>query len=61
MDASFDSPYGVIGSAWSYGKDGSWTWRFTIPANTTATVTVPGGKTEKLCAGTYVRKVAAMP
>ena len=59
VDASFDSPYGVIKSAWSYGKDGSWTWNFTIPANTTATVTVPGGKTETLCAGTYERKVAA--
>jgi len=61
VDASFDSPYGVIRSAWSYGKDGSWTWNFTIPANTTAAVTVPGSKTETLCAGTYTRRVAAMP
>ena len=61
VDASFDSPYGVIRSAWSYGKDGSWTWNFTIPANTTATVTVPGGKSENLCAGTYTRKVASLP
>ena len=61
VDAAFDSPYGVIRSAWSYGEDGSWTWKFTIPANTTATVTVPGGKTETLCAGTYTRNVASMP
>lgn len=57
VDASFDSPYGMIRSAWSYGKDGSWIWNFTIPPNTTATVTVPGGKSETLGSGTYTRKM----
>ena len=61
VDASFDSPYGVIKSAWAYGKGGEWTWNFTIPANTTATVTVPGGKSETLGAGTYTRKITALP
>ena len=55
VDAAFDSPYGTIRSAWSYGGDGTLTWTFTIPANTTATVKVPGGATEELPAGTYTR------
>ena len=54
VDASYDSPYGVIRSAWSYGGEG-WTWTFTIPANTTATVKLPDGNVEKLGAGTYTR------
>ena len=55
MEAAYDSPYGVIRSAWAYGADGKWTWTFTIPANTTATVKTPGGKSEELAAGTYTR------
>lgn len=58
VDAEFDSPYGKIRSAWKYGSDGKWTWTFTIPANTTASVKVPGGAQEKLAAGTYTRTVA---
>ena len=53
VDAAFDSPYGTIRSAWSYGGDGTLTWTFTIPANTTATVKVPGGETKEYVAGTY--------
>jgi alpha-L-rhamnosidase len=60
VDASFDSPYGIIRSAWSYGKDGSWTWNFTIPPNTTAIVVVPGCKSETLGPGTYMRKVVSL-
>ena len=55
VDASFDSPYGTIRSAWSYDKDGKWTWTFTIPANTIATVRLPWGAVETLSAGTYTR------
>ena len=55
VDASFRSPYGTIKSAWKYGEDGKCTWRFTIPANTSATVKLPCGKVERLSAGTYVR------
>ena len=53
VDASFDSAYGRITSSWRYGREGKWTWTFTIPANTTATVTVPGGKAKEYVAGTY--------
>ena len=55
--ASFDSPYGVIRSAWAYDADGKCTWKFTIPANTTATVKLPGGAVEELAAGTYERSL----
>ena len=54
VDASFDSAYGTIRSAWAY-EDAKCKWTFTIPANTTATVKVPGGETEELSAGTYTR------
>ena len=57
VDASFNSPYGMIRSAWAYGEDGVLTWSFTIPANTVATVRTPGsGKVETLAAGSYTRK-----
>ena len=55
VDATFDSPYGEIRSAWAYGKDGKWSWTFTIPANTSATVKLPNGSVEELAAGTYTR------
>ena len=55
VDAAFDSPYGEIRSAWVYGKDGKWSWTFTIPANTSATVKLPNGSVEELAAGTYTR------
>ena len=53
VKACFRSPYGPIKSAWSYDEAGKWTWTFTIPANTTATVTVPGEKPKEYVAGTY--------
>lgn len=40
VDASFDSAYGIIRSAWSC-KDGKITVDVTIPANTTAEVYLP--------------------
>ena len=52
-EACYDSAYGKIASAWRYDSDGKWTWTFTIPANTTATVTVPGGETKEYVSGTY--------
>ena len=51
--ARYRSAYGMVESAWKYGADGKWTWRFRIPANTTAAVTVPGQKPEEYTAGTY--------
>ena len=54
VEAAYDSPYGMIRSAWRYAGD-DWTWTFTIPANTTATVKLPDGKVERLGAGTHTR------
>jgi len=51
--ASFNSPYGPIASEWTLGAAGRFKWTFTIPANTTATVTIPGGETKEYVAGTY--------
>ena len=42
VDASFISPEGVIKSSWKYGDDGTWTWTFTVPKGTSATVSAPG-------------------
>ncbi len=40
VDASYDSPYGVIGSSWR--RDGDrLVWNIEVPANTTATVRLP--------------------
>ncbi|MBP5511635.1 MAG: family 78 glycoside hydrolase catalytic domain [Kiritimatiellae bacterium] len=52
VSARFRSPYGEIRSEWRYEGD-RWIWAFTIPANTSAEVTVPGGKTETYASGTY--------
>jgi alpha-L-rhamnosidase len=43
IEAEYDSPAGLIRSAWKYSVDGSLVWKFTIPAGTTATVIPPGG------------------
>ncbi len=53
VTASFRSPYGPIKSAWKYADDGTITWTFTIPANTTATVKLPGQTPKEYVAGTY--------
>ena len=59
VDAEFNSPYGKIRSAWAYAGNGGCSWTFTIPANTTATVKLPNGKTEELAAGTYTRTLVS--
>ena len=59
VKASFRSPYGFIKSAWRYDEAGNWTWAFTIPANTTATVKVPGGEVKEYASGTYTVSRAA--
>ena len=41
LDASFRSAAGLIKSSWKYAGD-QWTWTFTVPEGTTATVTLPG-------------------
>lgn len=59
VDAEFNSPYGKIRSSWAYAGNGGCSWTFTIPANTTATVRLPNGKTEELAAGTYTRTLVS--
>lgn len=53
VSASFNSPYGVIRSAWHYTEEGKLSWTFTIPANTTATVLLPGCAAAEYPSGTY--------
>ncbi len=53
VKASFNSAYGPIRSEWSYGSNGKWTWNFTVPANTTATVTIPGEAPKEYVSGSY--------
>ena len=53
LKAEYKSASGVIRSEWKYQGD-TWVWKFTIPAGTTATVTLPGESTSKeYAAGTY--------
>jgi alpha-L-rhamnosidase len=53
LDASFQSAAGLIKSSWKYEGD-TWTWTFTVPEGSTATVTLPGEKESKdYEAGTY--------
>ena len=58
VSARYNSPYGEISSAWEYGEDGKWTWRFSIPANTTARVVVPGSAPKEYVSGDYTVVVA---
>ena len=44
VSASYESVYGTIKSAWTC-NDGTFTWKFTIPANTVAEVYVPTSRT----------------
>ena len=41
IEAEYHSAAGLIKSAWRYNGD-QWTWQFTIPKGSTATVTLPG-------------------
>ena len=53
LKAEYKSAAGVIKSEWKYKGD-KCTWKFTIPAGATATVTLPGETTSKeYTAGTY--------
>ena len=42
VEATYDSAYGPIESGWAYGERG-WSGRFSLPANTTATLILPPG------------------
>ena len=51
----YDSMYGRIESSWHRQADGSITYEFTIPANTSATLLLPGKEAEELKAGHHKR------
>ncbi|MDO4283881.1 MAG: family 78 glycoside hydrolase catalytic domain [Eubacteriales bacterium] len=48
-----ETTYGRIESAWERAEDGKKVYRFRIPANTRATVTLPGREPEEYGAGEY--------
>jgi alpha-L-rhamnosidase len=56
LHVEYDSPYGTIVSDW---QESSHRFTITIPANTTATVTLPG-KTEKVGSGKHVYVVDSL-
>ena len=58
VTATYPSVYGNISSRWER-KDGSITWHVEIPANTTATLYLPDGKTKQIGSGiyTYITKI----
>ncbi len=50
--ASYRAPTGTIESAWRY-EDGKWIWEFAIPANTSATVVLPGEEPVRVASGRH--------
>ena len=52
-EASYNSVYGPVSSTWER-TDGKTVYRFTVPANCTATVILPSGRTETVSAGTHL-------
>ena len=53
VKAEYQSAAGLIKSSWRYEGD-QWIWDFTIPAGSTASVTIPGETTQKeYQSGTY--------
>lgn len=53
VEARFDSPHGMIVSAWRFGADGRVRGRFRVPANTSATVCLESGRPQNVQAGCY--------
>jgi len=53
VNATYDSPYGKIKSSWKFDKEGKWSFLAEIPANTSATVVLPGGKTLEAVSGKF--------
>ena len=53
VEASYESAAGLIKSAWRYNGD-QWTWQFTIPKGSTATVILPGeSEPKEYASGTH--------
>lgn len=51
--ASYHSVYGQVVSSWSKDDDGSWCYEITIPANCSATVSLPDTQKQEVGAGVY--------
>ena len=58
FEASYDSPYGVIKAASKY-EDTKWTYSFTLPANTTGSLTIPADSTDITVNGKAVADLTA--
>lgn len=56
IDASFDSPYGKIGSKWNKTLENVH-WEVSIPANTMATIHFPDGHQEEVGSGDYTYNI----
>ena len=56
IDASFDSPYGKIGSKWNKTLENVH-WEVSIPANTMATIHFPDGHQENVGSGDYTYNI----
>lgn len=56
-NATYDSPYGKIASAWKY-EDNRIVYTFEVPANMTATIRLEGCEPEILDAGSYERVIS---
>ncbi len=54
LACAYDSPFGKIESSWKFVGDGRFKWSYTIPAGTTAVVTLPDGTVFTRTAGAYV-------
>lgn len=52
VNASYDSAYGTIRSAWAY-KDGAVYFEFEIPCNTKASIELPDGTKQEVESGVY--------
>ena len=52
-EARYNSVYGVVACAWTR-ENGTTTYTVTVPANGTAQVVLPSGRTETVSAGTYL-------
>ncbi|MCQ2388515.1 MAG: family 78 glycoside hydrolase catalytic domain [Kiritimatiellae bacterium] len=59
VEANFDSPMGRISSTWECLPDGGVQYRFRVPANSEATLVLPGERPTALAPGTYVFTRAA--
>ena len=60
LTARYRSPSGEIRSAWVYGDNGVWTWKYTVPAGTKARVRLPDGREFEREAGIYEERVSGI-